>query len=100
MTIDTLSLASRLRSADLPAAQAEAIAAAIGGAVTEGSAGKSDLLQLQTEIKGSFAALDQRLEAIEQRLSAKIEGARSSLLIWVVGVLFAFGGLGLAFAKL
>lgn len=100
MTVDTLSLAQRLRGGALTAEQADAIAAAIGNAVGESAASKADMVQIRTEIKGDFAALEQRLEALEQRLTAKIEGARSSLLIWVVGVLFAFGGLGLAFAKL
>ena len=100
MTVDTLSLSQKLRGAALTAKQADAIAAANGGALGEGAADRADLTQLRTEIKGDFTTLEQRLEALEQRLSAKIESARSSLLVWVVGVLFAFGGLGLAFAKL
>lgn len=100
MTVDTLSLAKEPRAAELSSAQAEAIASAIGRAIGEGSASKAEIVQLRTEIKGDFATLEQRLEAMEQRLVGKIETSRSSLLTWVVGVLFAFGGSGLAFAKL
>ena len=100
MTVDTLSLARELRETDLSSAQAEAIAAAIGRVDAGLPDTRADVGQLETQLRTSFQLLDHRLEAMEQRLNAKIEASRSSLLIWFVGVLIALGGLALAVAKL
>ena len=54
MHIDTLSIARDLKSTELPAAQAEAIAAAIGRSVTEGTASKLDLEAVRLSLKGEL----------------------------------------------
>jgi hypothetical protein len=82
MSVDTLSLARELRAADLAGPQAEAIAAAIGRAVTETAATKADL------------------ENLGHQLSAKIEALRSSMLLWFIGTQVAVGALIVALVKL
>lgn len=82
MTVDTLKIAKDLRAADLPPAQAEAIAAAIGISVLESAATKADLLQLKTE------------------LEAKIEQLKSSLLMWMIATQLTFTGIIIAAMKL
>ena len=89
MNIDTLAIARDLRATELPPAQAEAIAAAIGRSVSEGTATKLDL------------------EVVEQRLSTKIETvrtdverARNQVVLWVVGSQITLAGLILALLKL
>ena len=88
MNVDTLAIARDLRATELPVAQAEAIAAAIGRAVTEGVATKSDI-----------DVIGQKIDALDARLTAKIEGARSSLLIWLMGVIVATAGVIIAVLK-
>lgn len=88
MNIDTLSIAKDLRAADLPTEQAEAIAAAIGRSVSEGVATKADI-----------DVIAQKIEALEAGLTAKIESARSSLLIWLMGVIIATAGVVMAVLK-
>ena len=100
MSVDTLSISRELREADLPGAQADAIAAVIGRALTDSLETKTELTAFIGEMRSSFGALDHRLDAIEQRLVGKIEASRSSLLIWFIGVVVALGGLGVAIAKL
>ncbi|AIT06691.1 hypothetical protein MC45_10250 [Sphingomonas taxi] len=67
MNVDTLSIARDLKATELPAAQAEAIAAAIGRAVTDGVATKSDI------------------QLMEERLSARLGSAKTQLLTWLMG---------------
>ena len=110
MSLDTLSIARELRAADLAPSQAEAIASAIGRAVSEGAASKSDIELLIAKIDGLDAKLTARIDGVEgklsaqtdaaeQRLTAKIEGMRSSLLIWLIGVVIAVTGLLIAIDK-
>ena len=82
MNIDTLSIARDLKATELPPAQAEAIAAAIGRSVTEGVATKADI------------------QVMEERLAAKIEGAKTQILIWLMGVIIATAGAVIAVIKL
>ena len=82
MNIDTLSIARDLKATELPAAQAEAIAAAIGRSVTEGVASKLDL------------------QLMEERLSARIEASKTQLLIWLMGVIVATAGVIIAVIKI
>ena len=74
MSVDTLSLARELRAADLAGPQAEAIAAAIGRAVTEGAATKA--------------------------MGTRIEAFRSSMLVWFIGTQVTVGALIVALVKL
>ncbi|WP_156677721.1 hypothetical protein [Sphingomonas profundi] len=89
MTVDTLSLAKELRAAELSSVQAEAIAAAIGKAVVEGVATKSDVQLLRAD-----------LSQAEARLEAKIETVHSRLLTWFIGTQIAVGALIVALLKL
>ena len=82
MHIDTLSIARDLKATESPPAQAEAIAAAIGRSVTEGVATKVDL------------------QLMEERLTARVEGAKSQILIWLMGAIFAAAGAIIAVIKL
>jgi len=73
MGIDTLSIAKDLRAAALPQDQAEAIAAVIGRAMSEGAATKGDLDRLGERVDARFvdarfAQVDARFDQIEARL--------------------------------
>lgn len=81
MNVDTLSIARELKAAELPAAQAEAIAAAIGRSVSETAATKSDVTQS------------------ELRLESKIEQLQGKLLVWFIGTQVAVGALIVALVK-
>ena len=111
MNIDTLSIARDLRAAELPPEQAEAIAAAIGRAVSESSATKADV-QLATaatdakidQVRGS---LDAKIEQVRGSLDAKIEQVRtemeklrSSLLTSLIGTQIAIASVIIAVIKL
>ena len=82
MNIDTLFIARDLKAVELPSEQAEAIAAAIGRSVTEGVATKPDL------------------QIMEDRLVAKLEAAKTQILIWLMGVIAATAGAIIAVVKL
>jgi hypothetical protein len=88
MNVDTLAIARDLRATELPAAQAEAIAAAIGRSVNDGVATKPDI-----EI------IVQKIDALDAWLTATIESARSSLLIWLMGIIVASVGVVIAVLK-
>ena len=96
MLIDTLSIARDLKATELPPEQAEAIAAAIGRSVTEGAASKADMQLLRAD----FQVLRADLQSSEERLTARIETASKQLLIWLMGVVVATGGLIIAVMKL
>jgi hypothetical protein len=89
MSVDTLSLARELRAADLAGPQAEAIAAAIGRAVTEGAATKADL-----------ESLEHRLSTKIEAMGTRIEASRSSMLVWFIGIQVTVGALIVALVKL
>jgi len=93
MSVDTLSLARELRAADLAAPQAEAIAAAIGRAVEETSASKSDLASLRAELKANFIGF-------RSEIKADLEALRGSMLLWLTGTQVAVGALIVALVKL
>lgn len=73
MGIDTLSIAKDLRAAALPQDQAEAIAAAIGRAMAEGTATKGDLdhlgARLDARIDRLGSTIDARLSEMEARFT-------------------------------
>ena len=96
MSVDTLSLARELRAAELASPQAEAIAAAIGRAVTETSATKADLAELRAGGKTDNAEIRTEVE----RLRADLERMRSSLIMWFIGTQIAIGGIIIAVIKL
>ncbi|MGK6322687.1 hypothetical protein ACMGDM_06335 [Sphingomonas sp. DT-51] len=135
MGIDTLSIAKDLRAAALPQDQAEAIAAAIGRAMAEGTATKGDLDHLGarldaridrlgstidarfSEMEARFARMDARfdeaetkpagfassasdLRLLEERMTARLEAAKTQLLTWLVGAIFTATGVLIAVLKL
>ena len=81
MTVDTLSIALELKAAEVPAAQAEAIAAVIGRSAAESlttAATKADIAQLET----------------------KIEQLRSTLMTWFIGTVLTLAAIIIAVVKL
>ena len=111
MSLDTLRIARELRDADLAPAQAEAIATAIGNAVSDGAASKADIEVLiakieaiETKLVSRFDSLEQRIGseigAQEQRLIAKLETMRSSILVWLIGIVIASAGLLLTIGRI
>jgi hypothetical protein len=104
MSVDTFSLARELRAADLAGPQAEAIAAAIGRAVTETSATKADLGTLRSELKADSVALRTEFKAdlatLRSDVKADLEALRSSMLLWFIGTQVAVGALIVALVKL
>ena len=92
MAIDTLSISRDLKAAEMPAIQAEAIAAAIGRSAGDGmenAATKSDLALLRSDVA-----------ATESRLEAKIEALQSKLIMWFVSTQIAFVAIIAAIIKL
>ena len=82
MTVDTLSIARELKATKMPAAQAEAIASAIGYTVHETVATKSDLREL------------------EARIDARMEAMQAKLIMWMVSSQIALAAIILAALKL
>lgn len=125
MHIDTLSIARDLKAADLPPAQAEAIATAIGQALREGVATKGDVEALKgdfdslaqqisgldrrldgvreqgrNDLKAAVETLRAEMKALEQTLRAEIERSRNQILVWIIGAQVALSGLTIALVKL
>ena len=82
MSVDTLSIARELKATKLPAAQAEAIAAAIGYTVHENVATKSDLRELDAKI------------------DSKLESLKSTMMLWFIGTNLTLAAIFLAALKL
>lgn len=128
MTVDTLTLARDLRAANLGQDQAEAIAFAIGRALTEGAASKADLSGARADLKADIQELRAELHEVRAELKADIqelraelkadiqdlrlelksdislvkasvESVKSTLLMWFVGTMLAFSGLIIAVVK-
>ncbi|MEH3107059.1 MAG: hypothetical protein PGN09_07135 [Sphingomonas fennica] len=100
MMVDTLTIARELRAADLPAPQAEAIAAAIARSITESAATKADVAAAEQSLRSEINLLKAELQMVRQELKAEIERVRSQLLVWVVSTQVAVGGLIIAIIKL
>ena len=93
MSVDTLSISKELKAVKLPAAQAEAIAAAIGYSVHENIATKADLLQLRTELDG-------KMDSLEARLEGKLESLKSTMMLWFIGTNLTLAAIIVAAMKL
>ncbi|RYY07437.1 MAG: hypothetical protein EON55_21545 [Alphaproteobacteria bacterium] len=92
MSVDTLSLARELKAVDLPVAQAEAIAAAIGRTAADNlnaAATRSDLAIVRSD-----------LAQAESRLETKIEQLCSNLIMGFVGTNFTMAAIIIAASKL
>ena len=79
MSVDTLTLAQRLRASELPANQAEAIAAAIGAAVLEGAATKDDLTAAKGELKLDIEQLRTEIARSHNQLFVRLVSAQTAL---------------------
>ena len=86
MSVDTLTLAQRLRAAELPANQAEAIAAAIGAAVLEGAATKDDLAGAKADLKIDIDQVRSTLELKLEQVRTEIERARNQMFGAMIGI--------------
>ena len=104
MVVDTLTIARELKAADLPAGQAEAIAAAIGRSIAESSATKSDVDNARLALRGDIEAFkvefSGKLNQLESKLDARIEGLRSTLITWFVGTALTLAAVIIAAIKL
>ncbi|TXG83457.1 MAG: DUF1640 domain-containing protein [Sphingomonadales bacterium] len=79
MSVDTLALARDLRAANLGQDQAEAIAFAIGRALTEGAASKADLSETRADLKADIQELRAELHEVRAELKAEIQDVRAEL---------------------
>jgi hypothetical protein len=93
MSVDTLSIARELKASKLPAAQAEAIASAIGYTVHENVATKSDLRELATSTKSD-------LRELESRIEGKLESLKSTMMLWFIGTNLTLAAIIIAALKL
>ncbi len=89
MSVDTLSIARELKATKMPAAQAEAIASAIGYTVHENLATKGDLREINAEMREMEARIDARMEAMQAKL-----------IMWMVSSQIALAAILLAALKL
>lgn len=96
MSLDTLAIARELRGADVAPAQAEAIASAIGRSVSEGAATKADIEKPVERIESLRVEIKADRRADTEMLLGKLEGVRSSVLTWMVGVILAASGVIIA----
>jgi len=102
LQLDTLEYAKKLKSAGVPAEQAEAQAAALGDALAQSVAFRGDLVSLENNLSTNMANMESRLESkiegVESRLELKIEALKLELtgridtLRWMFGVLVALNG--------
>ena len=86
MSVDTLSIARDLKATKLPAAQAEAIAAAIGISINEIAATKADLREIKLEL--------------EAKIETKIESLKSTMMLWFIGTNLTLAAIIIAAMKL
>jgi hypothetical protein len=90
LQLDTLEYAKKLKTAGVPAEQAEAQAAALGEALAHSVAFRGDLVSLESNLSTKTANMESRLqsnvEGVESRLQSKIEGVESRLESKIEGV--------------
>jgi hypothetical protein len=84
MAFDTLKTSKELTAAGFEAAQAEALAAAIGASLTSGVATREDIAKLDGKIEGAVTRLDGKIDSVTGRLEGQIQ-----LLKWMMGVVIA-----------
>ncbi len=68
--VDTLTIARELRAADLPAPQAEAIAAAIARSITESAATKADVAAAEQSLRSEINLLKAELQMVRQEFQS------------------------------
>lgn len=100
MNVDTLSIARDLKASELPAAQAEAIAAAIGRAVVESSATKADLHLMGAGLDAKIQQVSGQLEGKLEQVRTEIERSRNQIIVGFISTQIAIAGLVIAAVKL
>ena len=90
LQLDTLEYAKKLKTAGVPAEQAEAHAAALRDALAHSVAFRGDLVSLENNLSTKMANMESRLESkiegVESRLGSEIEGVESRLGSRIEGV--------------
>ena len=103
--------ADRLKNGGFSDDQARASAEALASALSEAVATKSDVASakgelkieiaaLRSELKADIAALRGEVGALDHKMEARIEGAKTDLLFKLVGFQLAIAGLIVAAIKL
>lgn len=100
MMVDTLTIARELKAADLPAGQAEAIAAAIGRSIAEASATEADVDTIRVTLKADLELAKQELRTDIAGVRTDMERIRNQLVLWFVSLQIALVGLIIALVKL
>ena len=100
LTFDTLKFANRLKTAGVPAVQAEAEADALSEVLETNLselATKEDLRHeigdLRKDMDARFAGVDAKLEKTESVLRQEMSSLKFELLKWMIGVAIAQAGL-------
>jgi len=97
VTFDALKFAETLESVKMPREQATAIAAGVRDAhINAEMATKAYVADLRKDTDNKFELLRKDIEAVAQRLDAKIEAESNKLIIRLSGVLLAFIGAAVA----
>jgi len=88
LIFDTHEFIKTLESAGMPLPQAEAISSAMRTIqTTPDFATKAELEALDTKTEQAFALLRKDLEAMEERLNARMDALQNKLLIVMVGLI-------------
>jgi len=106
LTFDTLKFANRLKTAGVPAVQAEAEADALSE-VLETNLGelatKTDLREVEAKLESKMAKLESKIEKTELVLRHEIKelaaNLKFELLRWVIGIAIAQTGLLIGLLK-
>jgi len=94
VTFDTHAFVRELESAGMPLPQAEAISKAVHTIQTTSDfATKADLAALDTKTEQALALLRKDLEAMEERLNARMDALQNKLLIKLSLVMVGLAGL-------
>jgi len=81
VTFDTLAYANKLKAVDIPAAQAEAQAEAMRDLL------ESAIQTAELATKADIALVKKDMEAMEQRMNAKIDAMMNTLIIRLTGAM-------------
>jgi hypothetical protein len=102
LTFDTLKFANRLKTAGVPAGQAEAEADALAE-VLETNLGelatKEDLRHEIGDVRHEIGDLRKDLQRVEERFDTKLANLKFELLKWIMGIAIAQAGLIIGLLK-
>jgi len=85
VTFDTLAYANKLKAVNIPAAQAEAQAEAMRDILE--SAIHTAELATKSDVNSAIALVKKDMEAMEQRMNAKIDAMMNTLIIRLTGAM-------------